>query len=247
MTTTKTPRAAARTATRSTLGALTAASLAALAIAGCRPDSYTGAVAGWSLADPTQRHPIMVSQQPAKLAVRVARGSTGLNPHQRAQVIDFIDRYKAVDAGNSKMVIHAPAGSANEVAAMQAVAEIRHLMRDSGFDESAIMVEAYHDEREPQPPVRISYLRYIAEGPECGQWPTNLARDPGNVPYPNLGCAMQRNLAAQIANPADLLGPRSQTPRSGERGFAVWEKYVKGESTVSEKKSDERSQVKGAN
>ena len=37
-------------------------------------------VAGWTLIDPTQRHPIMVSQQPATLNVRVARGSQGLTP-----------------------------------------------------------------------------------------------------------------------------------------------------------------------
>ncbi|MEQ1615702.1 MAG: CpaD family pilus assembly protein [Hyphomicrobiaceae bacterium] len=222
-------------------------SAAALMIAGCKPGEEGPQVAGWSVVDPTQRHPILVSQQPSNLSMKVPRGSTGMSPHQRAQVVDFLNRYRGGDSGNSKLVIAAPSGSPNEVAAMQAVAEIRHLMRDSGFSESSITVEAYHEERDPQPAIRISYLRFVAEGPECGRWTTNLAEETKNLPYPNFGCATQRNFAAQVANPADLLGPRSMTPSAADRRDVVWGKYIKGESTISTKQADERSTVKGAN
>jgi pilus assembly protein CpaD len=216
-----------------------------LLVAGCRPGEEGTRVAGWSLVDPTQRHPIMISQQPSTISVRVARGSYGLSPHQRAQIIAFLDKYRTVDAGNSRLVIEAPSWSSNEVAAMQAIAEIRSLMTESGFDASSVSVESYPSSTGSQPPIRVSYLRYVAEGPECGRWPTNLASTPANVNYPNLGCATQANFAAMIANPADLVKPRSATPSSAERSDAVWDKYVKGESTVSSKKQDERVQVKG--
>ena len=39
-------------------------------------------------------------------------------------------------------------------------------MREGGFSESAITVEAYHEDRDPQPPIRISYLRFVAELPK---------------------------------------------------------------------------------
>ena len=143
------------------------ATASVLTLAGCKATDLEPQVAGWSIADPSQRHPILVSQQPSTLAVRVPRGSTGMSPHQKAQVIDFVARYSGSDGGNSKLVVSAPSGSANEVAAMQAVAEIRHLLREGGFAESAVMVEAYHEERDPQPPVRISYLRFVAEAPDC--------------------------------------------------------------------------------
>lgn len=214
--------------------------VAALAISGCKTAEQGPQVAGWSVVDPTQRHPILVSQQPSNLAVRVPRGSAGMSPHQRAQVVDFVNRYRTGDAGNSKIVISAPSGSSNEVAAMQAVAEIRHLMRDAGFADGAISVEAYHEERDPQPAVRISYLRFVAEGPECGRWPTNLASESPNLPYPNFGCATQRNFAAQIANPADLLSPRTMTPAPASRRDTVFEKYTKGDITISKKDNDER-------
>ena len=189
----------------------------------------------------------MVSQQPSTMSIRVARGSYGLSQHQRAQLSSFLQRYRGADAGNSKLVIMAPSGAPNEVASMQAVAEMRHMMADMGFDATAITVEAYHEGSDPQPPIRVSYLRYVAEGPECGRWPTNLAESETNLNYPNLGCANQRNFAAMIANPADLVGPRGRTPGSSERRDTVWEKYTKQQSTISQKQGDERVQVKGSN
>jgi pilus assembly protein CpaD len=222
-------------------------SVAALTIVGCTRSDEGSRVAGWSIVDPAQRHPIVVSQKPSNLSFRVPPGSHGLSPHQRAQLIDFLDRYQARDGGKNRLVISAPSGAANEAAAMQAVAEIRHMMREAGFDEASIVVEAYHEDRHPQPPIRVSYLRYVAEGPDCGHGHLDLADEPNSLHYPNLGCATQRNLAAMVANPADLLGPRPMTGRAAERRDLVWEKYVKGESTVSRKQADEKVQVKGAN
>lgn len=236
------PVARCRTATTIAL-----VSLAVLSLTGCKTPGEAPQVAGWSAVDPSQRHPILVSQQPSNISLRVPRGSTGMSPHQRAQVVDFLNRYQSADAGNSKLVISAPSGAPNEVAAMQAVAEIRHLMRESGFSEASITVEAYHEERDPQPPIRVSYLRFVAEGPDCGRWTANVAEEPKNMPYANFGCATQRNFAAQVANPADLLGPRSMTASSGERRDVIWGKYIKGESTISQKQSEEKSTVKSSN
>ncbi len=224
------------------VGALSA-TLAVLLLAGCRPGYEGTRVAGWSLVDPSQRHPIMVSQQPSTLSIKVNRASAGLAPQQRAQVIGFLERYRRTDAGNSRLIIEAPGGTANEVAAMQGIAEIRHLMEQIGFDPSAVSVEAYRGSRAADAPIRISYLKYVAEGPECGNWPTNLARSEYNLNYPNFGCANQANFAAQVSNPADLLGPRQRGPGSGERSHEIWDKYVKGESTIAAKKGDETVKV----
>ena len=228
--------------------AAVAATAVILMLPGCRPDEDDGTrVAGWSLVDPSQRHPIMVSQQPTTLSIKAARGSYGLSPHQRAQTISFLERYRSRDTGSSKLVIEAPSGAANEVASMQAVAEIRALMSEIGFSMSSISIEAYHASGEQQPAIRVSYLQYVAEAPECGRWPSNLAATDSNVAYPNMGCANQKNLAAMIANPGDLLGPRTMTPAARERRDVIWDKYVKGETTTATKSDDEKVKVKGAN
>ena len=215
-----------------------ACSLAVL-LAACKHGDDGSRVAGWSLVDPSEQHPIIVSQRPSTLTIDVARGSYGLSPEQRADVLDFATRFRVSDTGNSRLVISAPSGSRNEISAMQAVHQIRSILTDLGFGDAAISVEPYHADN-GHSPVRLSYMRYVAEAPECGIWPTNLAHDPGNVPYANFGCANQRNFAMQVANPADLLGPRTVTDRSSERRDVVFGKYVRGDITSSKKTNDER-------
>ena len=217
-----------------------AAAAMALALAGCKTTEDPTRVAGWTLVDSSQRHPILVSQEPTTHLIRVRNGANGLTSSQRAQLVNFINHYRATDAGNSRLIVSVPSGAANEVGAMQAVGEVRTLLNDHGFDQASISVEAYNAEGAGDPPIRVSYMRYIAEPPQCGDWSTNLAYEPTNLPYPNLGCAQQRNLAVMVANPADLLGPRSETPRSGERRDQVWGKYVTGQPTGARKSTDER-------
>jgi pilus assembly protein CpaD len=216
------------------------------ALFGCRASEETGAhVAGWTLVDASQRHPILVSQQPATLTIRVPAGSHGLSANQAAEVADFLARYRRVDSGNSKLVIAVPSGSPNETAAMRAAANLREMISEFGFSESTVAMQPYGGGRDPSAPIRLAYLRYVAEAPECGNWPTNLAYEPRSLPYPNFGCAQQHNLAAQIANPADLLGPRTMAPSDAERRSVVMDRYRQGKVTGAEKSGEEKSQVKG--
>ena len=90
-------------------------------------------------------------------------------------------------------------------------------------------------------------MRYVAQGPECGNnWSENLASNSSNVGHPNFGCANQHNLAAMVANPADVLGPRTMGDRYSDRRDHVMENWVKGKPTGAEKSEDERVRVKGA-
>src|SRR5436853_929564 len=71
--------------------------IAAVGMAGCEHDRAGTEVAGWSLIAPAERHPILVSQQPANLSLRVAANSDGLSPMQRARVLEFVDHGRAAD------------------------------------------------------------------------------------------------------------------------------------------------------
>jgi pilus assembly protein CpaD len=218
-----------------------------LTLGACKHTEEEARVAGWAVLDPTQRHPIHVSQEPQTMRVAVGRNARGLTAQQRAELLAFADRARASDAGNSRLIISAPGGTANEVAAMHTVRQIRRVLTDYGFAETSIAVEAFQADEGGEPPIRVSYLRFVADGPECGYWPTNLADERQNLPYPNLGCATQHNLAAMVANPSDLLGPRTESDRAAERRDVVWDKYVHGESTTAKKTEDERVKVKTTN
>ena len=65
-----------------------------------------------------------------------------------------------------------------------------------------------------------------AQTDKCGRWPEDILQNSAeNKHYANFGCSYQNNLAAQIANPADLLGPRKQSPIDAERRSNVIDEY----------------------
>jgi pilus assembly protein CpaD len=72
-------------------------------------------------------------------------------------------------------------------------------------------------------PTRASPVRLVFEGlkattpGQCGVWPSDLASGASietwkNDPYPNFGCATQATLAAQVADPRDLVQSRASGP-----------------------------------
>ena len=75
------------------------------------------------------------------------------------------------------------------------------------------------------PPIRLSFSAMRAGVEKCGKWPADLGDTTENKHYGNFGCASQNNLAAQVANPADLLGPRRQTPIDAENRSAAIRVY----------------------
>ncbi|MEL6873482.1 MAG: CpaD family pilus assembly protein [Pseudomonadota bacterium] len=214
---------------------------AVVALAGCREGfEKSSTVRAWTVADHAQRHPILVTKKPSTIKLAVARESYGLSPNQRATLISFLTHYHAQNAGNSRIRIQAPSGAPNEVAAMRVVDDVKTVAEHEGFDASNIVVNPYHAEGNHAPPIHVSYLRYVAEGPECGVFTENLGKSDRNLAHPDFGCSNQRNFAANIANPADLLGPRSMTPRDNSRRANVWKKYREGQSSASQRTQDER-------
>lgn len=229
-----------RRRTASRVMGLAGAAVLVMAVAGC--NGHRGRdPQSWLLTDPEERHPIQVSRRPVEYDLSVPRGAYGLTRSQMNEVRDFARRYKS--DGEGPLVIRAPSGSPNEVASMRAIEDMRRVLKKAQVPAKAIEFEPYISDGAPDAPVRMSYLRYVAEGPICGDWSSNLARSPRNKEHPNFGCTSQHNLAAMVANPRDLVRPRGMTPRSSERRDVVWDKYIKGESTIAERSEEESAKV----
>jgi pilus assembly protein CpaD len=195
--------------------------------------------APFTLANPNERHPIAVRQGEVSLDLTVYRAASGLNESQKGQLYGFLRDYRA--QSSDRLLIRAPSGGANETAAMRAYDEVRRAMRSAGIDPRSVALEPYFANGDPSAPLRLSYLQFVAEGPDCPDWSENIGRDPQNMPWPNMGCATQRNLAAMVANPEDLVRPRGETPRPGERRDTVWGKYVAGQPTISKRDPSEHA------
>ena len=183
----------------------------------------------FALANPNERYPILVRQGEVALDLAVYRNTDGLTPTQRAKLNAFLADYRRQRA--ERLLIKAPSGTASEEAIMRAMEDVRSALRRAGIPPRTVLLEPYYANGDPAAPLHLSYLRAVAQGPECPDWSENIGRDPQNMPWPNMGCATQANLAAMVDDPNDFIEPRTETARPGERRDVVWGKYVKGETT----------------
>jgi len=206
-------------------------------LAACQhnPDTTTG-IHDPAPPDYRQRHPIAISEGQRTVEVFIGRARGDLTPAQRADVAAFAHAWRRESTGG--IIIDIPAGTENARAAHDAIQEVRALLAASGVPASAIATRPYR----PVDPaimanIRLNYPKMTASAGPCGLWPHDLGPtfDPihnENGEYWNLGCANQRNLAAMVENPADLVQPRGETPVYAGRRSTVLDKYRKGESTV---------------
>ena len=97
--------------------------------------------------------------------------------------------------------------------------------------------------------IRVNYPRIIADAGPCGLWPEDLGPSVNNKgylenrPYHNLGCSTQRNLAAMVDNPADLVQPRAETAAYAARRNAAFEKYRKGTTTATTYPESDKAKI----
>jgi pilus assembly protein CpaD len=114
-----------------------------------------------------------------------------------------------------------------------------------GAPAAAVRIVGYDAGGAPNAPLKVGFPRYRASIPQCGGW-DNITATRGNNAYENFGCAVTANMAAQIANPEDLLGPRDSTPADAGRRDTVMGKYRKGETTASAKEEQATGAVSKA-
>jgi pilus assembly protein CpaD len=181
------------------------------------------------------RHPIALKDGNRSFEILIGSNRGGLTAAQRADVLAFAHTWKHEATGG--VIIDVPAGAVNERAASDTLPEIKSILTAAGIPAAAIYVRPYH----PANPVRLAairlnYPKIVAEAGPCGLWPMDLGPGAGteyweNQEYWNFGCAYQRNLAAMVDNPADLVQPRGETPAYNARRTMVLDKYRQGQST----------------
>jgi pilus assembly protein CpaD len=198
-----------------------AVAVAAL-LAGCaNRDSITvGAVPD----DYRTNHPIVIAEKNQKIDLPVGAGDRGMTGSQRDTLLGFLDGYDKSAAPT--LTISIPSGSANEIAATAAGRDFARLAIASGISRNRIVITTYQSaSAEASAPIRVAYVSVKAQTDRCGRWPEDLMQTSENKHYADFGCSYQNNLAAQIANPTDLLGPRKQSDIDAENRGAVIDVY----------------------
>jgi pilus assembly protein CpaD len=194
------------------------------------------------------RHPIAIAEANRSIEIFVGHARGGLSASQRADVIGLARIW--VSEGTGAIVADVPVDTPNAQAAASAYREARALLAAGGVPPRAITLRQYH----PGDPrtlatIKLSYPRIAAVAGPCGLWPDSLGPSITNSgyfenrQYDNFGCAYQRNMAAMIDNPSDLVQPRSETPAYTARRTEGFDKYRKGTTTTTEYPESDKAKL----
>jgi len=201
--------------------------------------------------DYRQRHPIAIQETDRSVVIFVGHARGDLSASQRADVVGLGRIW--VSEGTGAIVADVPVDTPNARAAASSFREIQALLAASGVPPHGISVRHYHpDDPRMLPTIRLSYPKIAAVAGPCGLWPENLGpsiKNPSyfeNKDYYNFGCAYQRNMAAMIDNPSDLVQPRAETPAYTIRRTEGFDKYRKGETTATTYPESDRAKLSDA-
>ncbi|WP_323034277.1 CpaD family pilus assembly protein [Pararhodobacter sp.] len=212
--------------------------LAGMALSGCAADQF------WNEppypAAYQERHPIQFTDAPKRLEV-FPRWARGLDARQRSDVTDFANQFRKStktqlwisvpvipeDAGDlldgKRPSGHHPNATPQMLPAVKTtLADVRQTLARAGVSPRHVLVSTYPGTYS-EAPITLTFDAFTANVPnKCGEWPQDLAAGAGaqgwwNETYWNFGCASQSNLAAQTAEPLDLLRPRQQSPADAVR------------------------------
>jgi pilus assembly protein CpaD len=181
------------------------------------------------------RHPITITETQHTLEIFVGSNRGELNPSERAELAEFAVNWKSEATGG--VIVDLPVGSSNQRAAAEIMPAIRSLLTAGGVPPGGIRVRGYHPPPGTLATIHVIYPKIGAQAGPCGIWPEDIGPSAHrsyfeNQPPWNAGCATQRNLAAMVENPADLVQPRAEGQVYEMRRTTVMNKYRAGDETA---------------
>ena len=190
----------------------------------------------------SDRFKVKVESEPEE--IRLALRAEGLSAAQSAALAEFTAAWRENDGRTIK--IQAPNAARDPATAYRMMEGAKVFLIGQGIPESEIETIGYDAGGDVSAPLIVGYLRYKAAIPECGKNWANISHSFSNKPQSNFGCAVTANMAAQIADPGDLLKPRDMTPQDATRRQNVLDKYRVGEKTAAEKDDSASGAVSSA-
>jgi pilus assembly protein CpaD len=197
------------------------------------------------MTTPLDAHPIKVESRTERLELRAPTDAFALSAEDRRALDLFALAYEEV--GHGPIVVSLPTGGENAQAAVQVATDARGRLFQSGVAWDKIAGGAYDATQRRDAPVVLTFIRYTAEAPKCRPMSDyDMTDTANNLAIGRFGCAQSANLAAMVADPADLKGPRPMTPSDAGRRDVVLGKYRTGEPTGAQRSEDERGDVRSS-
>ena len=182
--------------------------------------------AGVEAITPLDHYRLKADAASDRIALAVHDGA--LSPAQSEALKALAARRAGVDGG--VVTISLPHGGADAALAARAADFAQGLLAVAG----APVQRSSYESADPKAPLLVSFDYEKAEIPACGKNWGDLTNTFDNRSYDAFGCAVTANMAAQAANPADLVRPRADDAPDAERRMTVLDKYRAGKVTAAD-------------
>lgn len=204
-----------------------------LALALMAPALLAGCLQGGTLSEPTHRlHPVKVAESVERLELYARPNGLELSTRDEYAVSSFLEAYTA--QGSGPIYINRPASAAHTQGIKQTDALIDRLMSRNGIRPGSAQSGTYYSRPGDPAPVVISYRTLRAVSQDCTAQ-SDLSVTHRNSVTPEFGCFASANLAAMISDPRQLIEPYATQPPNAQRRQVVYDRYINGESTASER------------
>lgn len=216
-----------------------------MTLGACASSAPTAVTSDYLEGTALTRNEIGVTKRTEFLEVAMNPETSELSSEDRARIHRFIEAY--AQKGHGPLVLSLPAASANPQLAVTALAEARTIAWEKGIQYDEISGTSHGAGEAYSQPMILAFQAYDAVAPECASLATlDFADVASNNNLPTLGCSIRTNLAAMIADPADLLGNRPLGQSDMLRREVILEKFRLGESTAAERSNQESGAVSDA-
>ena len=167
-----------------------------------------------------------VQVEPGLDRIALAVRDDGLSANQQAALEDLASRYLLSGVG----VVRVEGPSGEDPAAARQTWAVRSALESAGLPADRIVVAAYAAPN-PKAPVLAGFETVRAVIPNCAAEPRDMGGRFSNESSMGFGCAVNANIAAQIADPRDIVGHRPVSPPDSGRAAVVFDNYRRGEVT----------------
>jgi pilus assembly protein CpaD len=179
-----------------------------------------------------ERFPIETQAETIAFPVVFARGRDPFAGEAGQRLDQAVIGYLERGHGTIQLNVATP-GRPDPVRQTSELFQVRDRLVQRGVPASAIRT-GVTDTALPVDTVTVSYERYTATLPKCGDWSAPSSYNPNNTEHSDFGCAWQRNLGVLAADPADLVHARGSDTFDAQRSDDVVTKYRTGLPTATQ-------------
>jgi pilus assembly protein CpaD len=133
---------------------------------------------------------------------------------------------RRAEVGGGVITLSLPHGPADAAAETRTADAAQTVLTVAGVP----VQRATYDSDDPKAPLLVSFDYEKAVVPHCARW-DDLTATYHNDAYANFGCSVNANMAAQIANPSDIVRPRAEDAPDSGRRLTILDKYRAGKVT----------------